>query len=427
MLKLINLWVVILIIPNMVSIAAANDEQSVIDSLIEKALKENPDIIAAESEYQAGKFTEKASGWLPDPTVSIAGSNLPYSSLSLDQTPMSGISVGYAQKIPWPGKLANQKNIAGLKTQNKNIALSAWKNTIVRMVKSAYYEFAYWKLTENIVNENIMLMEALVDVARTKYANGEGLAQDVLSAQTSLSKIEDRKLNIIKMKKAALANLNRLTNESDYSLNDILAALPSIDESSVQTEQLIESAFKDNPLVEISRNEIKLADEKKSLAKNNYWPDFTLGVEYRFREKIPMDAVNGEDFISARMSLSLPLWFWKKQNNRYKSTIEELKSARFRQESLEQKIKYEITTAFLELKRKHQGFQLYDEVIIPQAMAALESANIAYQVGKVDFLNLLTAQMRLFEIQIDRLKMLKDYNQTLAALDEIVGKSYGGN
>jgi len=55
------------------------------------------------------------------------------------------------------------------------------------------------------------------------------------------------------------------------------------------------------------------------------------------------------------------------------------------------------------------------------------SANIAYQVGKVDFLNLLTAQMRLFEIQIDRLKMLKDYNQTLAALDEIVGKSYGGN
>jgi len=180
-------------------------------------------------------------------------------------------------------------------------------------------------------------------------------------------------------------------------------------------------------LVEISRNEIKLADEKKSLAKNNYWPDFTLGVEYRFREKIPMDAVNGEDFISARMSLSLPLWFWKKQNNRYKSTIEELKSARFRQESLEQKIKYEITTAFLELKRKHQGFQLYDEVIIPQAMAALESANIAYQVGKVDFLNLLTAQMRLFEIQIDRLKMLKDYNQTLAALDEIVGKSYGGN
>ena len=69
---------------------------------------------------------------------------------------------------------------------------------------------------------------------------------------------------------------------------------------------------------------------------------------------------------------------------------------------------------------------LYDEVIIPQAEAALESANIAYQVGKVDFLNLLTAQLRLFELQIEELGMLKDYNQTLATLDEIVGESYGG-
>ncbi len=427
MLKIIYLWLIILIIPNIFSFAATGEEQSVVDSLIQKALKKNPDIIAAESEYQAAGFKEKASDWLPDPTISIAGSNLPRGSLSLDQTPMSGISIGYAQKIPWPGKLVNQKRIAGLKAQNKNIAFSAWKNTVVHLVKSAYFEFTYWRLAEDIVNDNIALMEALFEVARTKYANGLGLAQDVLSAQTSLSKMEDRKLNVIKMKKAALANLNWLTNESNYSLSDIPAVLPLIDESSAQIELLIESASKDNPLLELSRNEVELANGKKSLAKNSYWPDFTLAVEYRLREEAPMDAVNGEDFISARVGLSLPVWFWKKQNNLNKAAEKESRTARFRQESIERKIEYEITNAFLELERKRQGFHLYDEVIIPQAEAALESANIAYQVGKVDFLNLLTAQMRLFELQIEKLGMLKDYNQTLAALDEIVGKNYGEN
>ena len=427
MLKIIYLWLIILIIQNTFSTAMAGEEQSVVDSLIQKALKKNPDIIAAEFEYQAVRFKEKASGWLPDPTISIVGSNLPRGSLSLDQTPMSGISIGYTQKIPWPGKLVNQKRIAGLKAQNKNIAFSAWKNTVVRLVKSAYFEFTYWRLAEDIVNDNIALMEALFEVARTKYANGLGLAQDVLSAQTSLSKIEDRKLNVIKMKKAALANLNRLTNESNYSLGDIPAVLPLIGESSAQIELLIESASKDNPLLELSRNEVELANGKKSLVKNGYWPDITLAVEYRLREEAPMDAVNGEDFISARVGLSLPVWFWKKQNNLNKAAEKESRTARFRQESIERKIEYEITNAFLELERKRQGFHLYDEAIIPQAEAALESANIAYQVGKVDFLNLLTAQMRLFEMQIEKLGMLKDYNQTLAALDEIVGKNYGEN
>lgn len=424
MLRKIYLWMIILIVLNTFNITEAVEKQPVIDSLIQKALEDNPDIAAARSEYQAAKFEEKASGWLPDPIISITGSNLPQSSLGLDHTPMSGISIGYSQKIPWPAKLGDQKNIAGLNAQNRNLVLSAWENTMVRMVKSVYFDFAYWKLTEDIVDENIMLMEALIEVARTKYANGEGLAQDVLSAQTSLSRIEDRKLNVVKMKREALANLNRLTDEPVFNLLDISAQLPAVDKSPAQIEPLIRSALENNPSLELSKNKVKLADERKSLARNGYWPDFTLGVEYRFRERVPMDAVDGEDFISARVGLSLPLWFWKNQNNRYKAAKENFRAAHFRRQSFEREIEYEITNAFLEMERRQQGFKLYDEIIIPQAKAALESANIAYQVGKVDFLNLLTAQLRLFELQIEKLGMLRDFNQKLIVLDELVGEKY---
>ncbi|MCP4582185.1 MAG: TolC family protein [candidate division Zixibacteria bacterium] len=427
MLKVIYLWMIIMIMPITNSISLAGEIDNVLDSLVQIALEKNPDIVAAETDYQAAQYNRKASGWLPDPTISITGSNLPHRSLSLDQTPMSGVSIGFSQKIPWPGKLSKIKNIAGLNAQNKKISISAWKNRVTREVKSAYFDFAYWSLTEAIIDENILMMKSLTEIAQTKYANGKGLAQDVLSIQTSLSKAEDKKIGAATKKKAALAKLNQLTNKPVYQFIDITAKLPPIDTISKQLERLIDEAILINPRLGQSSNKVKQADEKRALAKNRYWPDIYLGAEYRIREDIPMDAVDGEDFISARVGLSIPLWFFKNQSNQYSSSVKALSAARKSKESVKQQIEYGITTVFLETDRYRQGFRLYDETVIPQAEAALESANIAYQVGKVDFLNLLTAQLRLFELQIERLGMLRDYNKSLAALDEIVGVSYGGN
>ncbi|OQX90648.1 MAG: hypothetical protein B6D58_09780, partial [candidate division Zixibacteria bacterium 4484_95] len=115
-LKIICLWMIIMVIPITNNISLAGEIDIVLDSLIQVALEKNPDIIAAESNYQAAQYNKKASGWLPDPIILIAGSNLPYTGLSLGQTAMSGVSIGFSQKIPWPSKLSSKKNIAGLKT-----------------------------------------------------------------------------------------------------------------------------------------------------------------------------------------------------------------------------------------------------------------------------------------------------------------------
>lgn len=424
MLKQIYLWMVVLIVLSTFNMAMAGNEQSIIDSLIQKALEKNPGIIAAEHDYQGARLKAKAEGWFPDPTVSIAASNLPLTSLSFDKTPMSGVAISYVQKFPWPGKLVNQKGIANLETKNAYLVKSAWENAVVQMVKGAYFDYSYWKLAEKIVIKNIELLKALVEVAQTRYANGKGLEQDVLSAQTSLWKTKDRKLNVVKMKKTALANLNRLIDEPPFELVEIPANLPEADNGFMMVDSLIETAFAYNPSLKSSETKIEIASKKRSLTKASYWPDFTLAFEYRIREDVPMDIVSGEDFISARLGLSLPLWFLVKQNNLAKAAKKNLYSAESRKRSYERMIEYEVTEVFLDIERKKESIKIYDEAIIPQAEAALESSNIAYQVGKVDFLNLLTAQLQLFELQIERLGLLRDYNHKLAALEELVGKNY---
>jgi len=332
-------------ITNNASLACETD--IILDSLIQIAFEKNPDIIAAESNYQAAQYNMNASGWLPDPMLSITGSNIPHSTLSLDRTPMSGVSIGFSQKIPWPGKLSKIKKIAEFNAQNEKISVLAWKSKVVREIKSVYFEFVYWKLTEDIIDENVLMMKSLVEIARTKYANGEGQAQDVLSILTSFSKIEDKKLNAANKKKTALAKLNQLTNGPTYQIAKIPAKLPAIDTSSFLLESLIAEANMKNPLLGLSSSKAKRADEKRALAKNNYWPDIILGVEYRFRAVAPMDAVNGEDFITARVGLSIPLWFAKRQNNQYKASVRELSAARLSYKSVERQIQYDITSVFI--------------------------------------------------------------------------------
>jgi cobalt-zinc-cadmium efflux system outer membrane protein len=402
-------------------IVKADDGKAALDSLIQIAIDRNPDILAQKDAYQSARYTEKAQGWLPDPQVSAALSNVPYNTLALDETPMSGIALGVSQMIPWPGKLANQKAVSGLNAVARQYSVKSYQNRVTRLLKSAYFNYSYFLFAAKIIDENITLLEALVDVAQTKYANGEGLAQDVLKAQTELSKMHDRKLEIVKMQRQALSNINMLLDQSPFMQDSLPAYLPDIPGDTVQMETLSGTAIEKNPSLAISLTQVEIAEKRKALAKSDYWPNLMLGFEYRIRERMEMDPVNGRDFISAKIGLSLPLWFWHNQNNRLDAAASQLQAQKYSYDSSRRNLEYQISDATWELDRLTQGYALYDQTIISQAQSALESANIAYQVGKVDFLNLLEAQRRLFELQLEKLKILRDYNKNYALLEELVG------
>ena len=65
--------------------------------------------------------------------------------------------------------------------------------------------------------------------------------------------------------------------------------------------------------------------------------------------------------------------------------------------------------------------KLYKNEIIPQAAQSVESALIAYQTDKVDFLTLLNNQITLFQYELDYYKVVSDYNKDIAVLEYATG------
>ncbi len=422
------LWCGLVICFSLLTLLAQSSQaqkQLILDSLISEGLRANPDLKAAHFRFKAEKLKAKASGTLPDPTLGLSFSNLPIDSYRLDETPMSGVSLGITQMLPFPAKLGAKSEIGNLTATSAQFSYVEFANRLVKKIKSAFYELSYWNKTIGIIKENIMLMQGLEQVAEARYTAGEGLASDVLRAQTSVSQLQNRLISAEKMFKSSedllLNLLNRPANASIGTPPDLPDELIELN-----LDSLLSEAIKKNPALENSSVQVRLSEKKKSLAKWNFWPDFSFGIDYRIRESSPMDAVKGTDFLSFRVGLSLPLWFFAKQSKHMGSADENLRAAREMKDGMQRMVEYQVVERYQEAEKAREQFTLYRDAILPQARSTLESSMIAYQVGKVDFLTLITSQLSVFNYEIEKLLSLNSFHQALADLEELTGSVQKG-
>jgi len=398
------------------------DDSAVLDSLIALALQHNPDIASAKFDAEASQFESQGSGRLPDPQVGIAAMNLPYSSLKLGETPMSGISVGITQGIPWPTKLSNRHSLAEIKAELARTGVADRQNAIVRMVTQAYYDFVYQSRALDIIEENIDLIEARVKSLETRYGNGDAGARDLLRAQTMQSRFENKKLMLSQARHSALLNLDFLTGANAALSENLPVVLLDIPDTELAKS---EPSLADNPRFQMSVLKREMAGRKLSLAKADYCPDLTVGVDYIFRKDHPMDAVRGEDYLTFRLGLKMPLWDWSRKKNTARAARQSVLAAEATERSVSLDLKRRIDDTRRALSTIRDRLASYDGEIIPQARATYDAAVIAYEVGKSDFDGLLTAQLDMLDVDMERAQLAAHYYQTLAVLNELTGNGMG--
>jgi outer membrane protein TolC len=393
----------------------ASAGQATLDSLIELAKINNPELTAAQYQTTAAEQQAKAAGALPDPQIGLAAMNLPRSSFAFDETPMTGVQVGLTQMIPWPGKLGDRAKVARSRHKMSGAASRAVENSVERQVSEAYYEYAYWYAARASIARSLDLARAISTVAETRYANGEVSAQDLLRSQTSVQRLEVRLLRAGQHRQTALLKLINLTHSPGLDTT-LTASMPELPDGIGYTVEVT-----GNPELERASYGIETASAKAELAESAYYPDFSIGVDYRFRRKVPGDPVAGEDFLTFRAGFSLPLWFFSKQRHQSAAAKQMVRSAKANRQAVELRLRQQVDDARQRYRTTTESLRRYDTDILPQARAAFEAAEIAYEVGKVDFNALLSAQLELLEVELERLELIKQAHQTLARLDELTG------
>jgi cobalt-zinc-cadmium efflux system outer membrane protein len=154
-------------------------------------------------------------------------------------------------------------------------------------------------------------------------------------------------------------------------------------------------------------------------AKLGYLPDLTLGAAYGFRWENDMFPMFSKDMLMVTAGLNIPLWAGWKQKNIVSSAKADLRQSEYSRSDLQNRLTFELEKYLLEYRRNKSEYALYGQSLIPQTRATLESARAAYRVGKLEFLDVITAQMELFDAELELQRSLADALKALAEIDRL--------
>ncbi len=403
--------------------ATTKNEHIQLITLVEEALANNPDLQAAESRWRMAEHKVIPARSLDDPRLSFALSNYPVDSFSGDETPMTGKEIQLSQMFPFPGKLGAKEEMAKQQALWFRGVYEDAKGQLVQRVKDAWYRVYFQDQAIAITSENIAILQDFIRLTETRYEVGTGLQQDVLKAQVERSKLHDKLFNLEQQRTTALADLNRQLNRPVATPMDAPKDLTlTLVDASLQ--QLIEQSRSQRPLFEAYQAVIYRYQAQRRLRKLDYYPDFNVFAGYRQREDVPGDPVEGSDFVSAGVSINLPLW----QGKRRAAVAEAdsgMRMARRQFENFRNRVDFDISDQYGQMEKNRDLVELFKTGIIPQAAQSFEASLSAYQVGDVDFLNLLDSLMTLYRYQIDYHRALADYGRSVAKLEAAVGQDMG--
>lgn len=391
----------------------------ILADLIQEALENNPGLEAAVLRAQSAEKVISQAGALPDPQLNLGLLNLPVNSFTFDQEPMTGKLIGLMQMFPFPGKQGLAEEMAEFEATAVKYQQEEVRNQIVQMVKSAYYNLYAIDRAKETVQKNQALMEQFIRIVETKYATGTGLQQDVLRAQVEFSKLEDDLIMWQQKRRAAIARLNAILNRPVDSYFSITARELDLPESHAFGSP-VETIEQQRPLLLAWKKRIQKAESSVKLARRDYWPNFAVGASYRQRDNLSNGAVM-HDFFSATFSINIPLFFKRKQGAKVAEKELALSALHAQYRNVYISVLSDLESADAEMERNRKRVELYEGGILIQAQQSLESAQAGYQVGKVDFLTLISNWMMLQNYEMQYFFAMADFHKALANYELTLG------
>ncbi|MFU8819714.1 MAG: TolC family protein [Desulfurivibrio sp.] len=388
-----------------------------LDQLVAETLANNPELEADQARWQAYSQRARQAGTLEDPMLMLQLQNLPIRDpLAFDRDPASAKVIGISQLVPFFGKRDLQREAARLDAEAARLTVEERALELSGMVKETWYQLLFVDRALAIVAGNIAVLDDLSAQSGSLYEVGRGLLQDLLKAQVERAKMDELRLSLEQRRRSLEVALNSLRFRPVDS--PIIPSAPlDLTPLALEVAELEELAARRPLFQQLAAREEKAAALRR-LAQREFYPDFTLSLEYMQREPAMGDP--GYDMYSAGITFNLPV----RRDRRHAKAAEaeaEIRLARAEQERTRNLIRRGIGDALAQLDSNRRLATLYDQEIIPRAEHAAGAALASYHSGTADFMNVLDSQMTLFNFQREHIAAIARHQTQLAILETVVG------
>jgi outer membrane protein, heavy metal efflux system len=366
-------------------------DDAVLDSLIDEALQNSPEIQASQARIESARLRIPQSGSLPDPMFMFGYQNEGFDRYSYGEEQGSQWMFGVTQQFLFPGKRALKGEMARLDAESLEAMHELLKLKTTARVKELYYDLFLAYKNIDLIKDKRELFIRIEDVTLARYAAGKAMQQDVLMAQTE---------------KYMLLEKEEMLRQKIQSLEAMLAAaigrskglaIPRPSEPVYRTFPLdvdaaVDMALTHSPEIKSRDKMIEAANSKLQMAQKEYYPDFALNAIYFNRAR------DFKDMWSATATINIPIFFQSKQ----KPAVMEAKSGihqnRRELEATKLMIGAAVRDNYSMLRSAERLMDIYKNGLIPKSNQDIEQALTGYSTGRTEAVSI-----------ISRLKTSLDY------------------
>ncbi len=402
-----KLLVIIYILSAFTEVAAQQ-----LQSYIQEAEANNPDIQAYELRYNIAQEKVNEVNTLPNATVSAGY----FVSEPETRTGAQRARFSASQMLPWFGTITARENYASSIAETEFVEIVIAKRKLALSVAQSYYKLYAVKAEQDVLEENIQLLKTYERLALTSVEVGTASAVDVLRLQIRQNELQQQKEVLREEFLAEQAAFNNLLSRKESIAVEVVPELllPTEDPFyAADSLQLNPELLKYDRLYE-SIEQSELLNQKESA------PDIGFGLDYvPVSERVDMDLFdNGKDILMPMVSLSIPIF-----NNRYRSVSKQNELRQQEIQSQKSERLNTLKTAFANATSQRNQARIKfntQEKNLEQALDAEEILIKNYETGTINFNDVLDIQELQLKFQTNQIESVQLYYGQSAVINYLI-------
>ncbi len=320
------------------------------------------------------------------------------------------------QRLPLSRRNRLAADVASASTGLARAALAARELALVAEAKAAFAEYAGAERRLELNAHHQGLVRQLVGTARSRFQIGGEPQATVLLAETDLARLEQERLALASAGAAARTRLRTLMSlEPGATLGrPHLEETPPLPPAAAALESL---ALGRHPEVQSAVAALETESARLALAKRNRFPDPAVRIAARTR--------NGggrviDDYDTA-IVFNLPWANPRRTRNEVLEAEQSARAARAELDAVRLEAEGAVREQWERLDAQRRRLALTADRLLSLARQNVDAARIAYETGRVTFLELISALRTATELEGGFIADLTDYHAGLARLEALAG------
>ncbi|MBO0492127.1 TolC family protein [Pseudomonas sp. Marseille-Q1929] len=383
-----------------VASSAAQAQSLTLDSALQAAFANNPELAAAQWEIDIAQGGRQQAGLIPNPVLSVDAED------TRRDTRTTGIKL--SQTLELGGKRGARIDVASRAQDAAALTLEQRRNTLRADVIDSYYGALRAQERLDLAQRSLALAERGLVVANGRVTAGKTSPVEATRAQVQLSEIR-LEFNRAQM---GLSDAYRRLAASTGSATVAFQTVATQSLPQFPAAQLL-ARLEQTAELRLAELQILHSEASVGLEKAQRIPDLDVSIGSQYdagaRERVNL------------VGVSMPLPLFNRNQGNVLAASRRADQARDLRNATELRLRTETRQALDLWQTANSEVRAFNQQILPAAQSAVDSATRGFEMGKFNFLDVLDAQRTLIAARTQYLVATAQATDAWVRIERIYG------